>query len=283
MSQHRLQQAVTGSVNDYTNAVSVGRAPDGERITVYGSGSNVVVLDAHLKRVQIIKRADSGDVVAVAVCGANARIAVLYNNDSMVLYEAGLLHSTTADDDGAGAGAGGAGAGVSAAGADAANDNATAEQSAKKGGHGCPYLWKELEVMPVIGCGGRALSWGPGGERLVVGGARISMWRLKDQINPTASSISTLGIDIDVPESSRFMLAFSRTVATPVERVLFSPDGTMFASLGKRDQLIKMWYARPTEFSGLFPTLEQFDFIYLAHPRPALDLLTSAASARGRR
>lgn len=256
INRHRLQQAVTGSVNEHTNAVSVGLAPDGQRITVYGTGSNVVVLDEHLKRVQILKREGSGDVVAVATCAADGKFAVMYEADCIVLYTP-VKGPTTAE-------------------AAAATESAGGRRKKHRKDAGFPWSWSELEKLPVMG-GGRCMSWGPLGQRLVVGGSKITMWRLKSQVasspaEPSMGFGSVWGLDMDVSETATYVPVFSRTMATTIEHLAFSPDGTMFASLGKRDQLIKVWYPRPPEFSGFFRMMEQFDFIYLAHPRPVTAL-----------
>ena len=67
---------------------------------------------------------------------------------------------------------------------------------------------------------------------------------------------------------------FHRKLASPVSSVKVSPDGMMFASMGKADRLVKVWYARSKQFASFFQGMdvatsqEQYDFLYLPHPRP---------------
>ena len=190
---------------------------------VYGSGSNVVILDEHLKRVQILKRERCGDVLAVATCVVDGKFAVLYSAACMVLYRVCVdgvtVDSTTS---------------TSASAASAASWSSKARDGKQRKDGGFPWRWEEFEELPVLG-GARSLSWGPCGKRLVVGGSRITMWRMKTDVANyrKTPSVDYLGLEMNVPENASYTPVFSRTVASPVEHVQFSPDGTMFASLGK--------------------------------------------------
>jgi WD40 repeat protein len=68
--------------------------------------------------------------------------------------------------------------------------------------------------------------------------------------------------------SSPFVPVFARTLGSPVHHLVFSPDGHMFASLGTADPLVKLWYSRPAQFSSYFRASQQYDFMYLPHPKP---------------
>lgn len=65
--------------------------------------------------------------------------------------------------------------------------------------------------------------------------------------------------------------------ATPVYHMEFSPDGTLFATSGKNDRLVKIWYENK---HLLFPSKsmdnnpyashnqeQNYGFVYIAHPR----------------
>ncbi|ORY37104.1 WD40 repeat-like protein [Rhizoclosmatium globosum] len=49
----------------------------------------------------------------------------------------------------------------------------------------------------------------------------------------------------------------------PVQKIQFSPDGSLFASIAKNDRFVKVWYPAHTSKEGL-----QYDFLYLPHTSP---------------
>lgn len=98
--------------------------------------------------------------------------------------------------------------------------------------------------------------------------------------------------------SSSWEIAWECQTATPIHHMAFSPDGTLFATCGKNDRLVKIWYEHKTGnsifkrskklnvnvmlcFIDLFPSKSvdyaqsmsfggselDFGFIYIAHPR----------------
>ncbi|KAI9021913.1 RAVE protein 1 C terminal-domain-containing protein [Hyaloraphidium curvatum] len=58
---------------------------------------------------------------------------------------------------------------------------------------------------------------------------------------------------------------FSSRVSGPVQRARFSPDGTILATYGKNDRLVKLWFRRTVSINGSQTT--SYDFSYLPHSR----------------
>ena len=108
------------------------------------------------------------------------------------------------------------------------------------------------------------------GRRLVVGGDRISVWACKTGVLNESNAQGSFG----EADSAEYLPVFSRKLASEVSCVKVSPDGKLFASMGKTDRLVKVWYARSKQFASVFKGLditeseEQNDFLYLPHPRP---------------
>lgn len=116
-----------------------------------------------------------------------------------------------------------------------------------------------------------SLSWNLEGTRLLTGGVKIQMWHEKI----TTKEEEPNGKSVDLCHERNFQLlpihsftvvtfeigdrdprtppAEEETVsgwecvwkchtATPVHHMAFSPDGTLFATSGKSDRLVKVWY-----------------------------------------
>ncbi|CAG2068689.1 unnamed protein product [Timema podura] len=73
--------------------------------------------------------------------------------------------------------------------------------------------------------------------------------------------------------------------ATPVVHMAFSPDGTLFATSGKSDRLVKIWFENkqllfpsksvdhPMSYGGQSTFNEiNYGFVYVAHPRAVTNL-----------
>lgn len=63
--------------------------------------------------------------------------------------------------------------------------------------------------------------------------------------------------------------------ATPVQHLAFSPDGTLFATSGENDRLVKIWYENKhflfTKSIDQHQEME-YGFVYIAHPRAVTHL-----------
>lgn len=184
----------------------------------------------------------------------DGKFAVLYSAACMVLYRVCVdgvtVDSTTSTTS------------TSASSASAASRSSKARDGKQRKDGGCPWRWEEFEELPVLG-GARSLSWGPCGKRLVVGGSRITMWRMKTDVANyrKTPSVDYLGLEMNVPENASYTPVFSRTVASPVEHVQFSPDGTMFASLGKCSCFLSCTRDRNLQYSA------PYSLCFTSYPR----------------
>lgn len=98
-------------------------------------------------------------------------------------------------------------------------------------------------------------------------------------------------------EQTSWHCVWKAATATPVQHLAFSPDGTLFATSGENDRLVKIWYenkhckkskiaifiVKITLFVHLFlvlftsrttdaPIELEYGFVYIAHPRAVTHL-----------
>ncbi|ORZ24097.1 RAVE protein 1 C terminal-domain-containing protein [Absidia repens] len=99
--------------------------------------------------------------------------------------------------------------------------------------------WKSDSIIDTNGkitC----LDWNIDGE-ILVGGEKLQIWRQHD---------------------SEWDEKWSSKTPTPTMLALFSPNASLFATVGQFDQLVTIWYrGEQSNESGL-----TFDFVYLSHP-----------------
>lgn len=97
-----------------------------------------------------------------------------------------------------------------------------------------------------------SLSWNLEGTRLLTSGASLQMWREKGQETenePMSVKFEIGGGDREVKtptnekeDDMQWECVWSCQTATPVYHMAFSPDGTLFATSGRNDRLVKVWY-----------------------------------------
>jgi DmX-like protein len=120
--------------------------------------------------------------------------------------------------------------------------------------HGLEYKWVQtgsLQASSHI----TSLSWNLEGTRLLTGGLVLEMWHEKlgkqDEGGHESSNVKFElgGADPRTPtneqEDSRdetWECVWKCHTAAPVHHMAFSPDGTLFATSGKSDRLVKVWY-----------------------------------------
>lgn len=128
--------------------------------------------------------------------------------------------------------------------------------------HGLEYRWVQtgqLQACSHIS----SLSWNLEGTRLLTGGTNIQMWheriaRDEDAQSSAYPSAVTFEIGDRDPRTPPIQSAgdgaadrelagswecvWKCQTATPVHHMAFSPDGTLFATSGKSDRLVKIWY-----------------------------------------
>lgn len=144
-----------------------------------------------------------------------------------------------------------------------------------------------------------SISWNLEGSRLLTGGISIQLWhekvlRKEDDVEQPVTF--EIGGDLRTPPPGAEELnevgwecIWKCNTATPVHHMAFSPDGTLFATSGKSDRLVKVWYENKhllfptktfdaTHYNSLLqhqasshfghsgPELN-YGFVYVAHPR----------------
>ncbi|XP_023930909.1 dmX-like protein 2 [Lingula anatina] len=256
MNRH---QVLTGAVNTGDHCYAVGSV-EGINFTAYAAGCDIVILASDFQRVQIIPGATHGNIqVSCIDCSIDT---------GKVRYLVTLQYTQI-------------------------NTNNDLYRLIQ----GLDYQWYQtgtFEADSYITC----LSWNLEGTRLLTGGEHIQMWRCPDDhheddshhggggggggggsfsIGGDDGGNDVFGVsfhvgDVDEPE---WHCIWECKTATPVFHLQFSPDGLLFASAGKADRLVKIWYEdkkvqlpgfRMDSFSPQKTELK-FSFIYIAHPR----------------
>ncbi|KAJ7424473.1 Dmx like 1 [Pitangus sulphuratus] len=118
------------------------------------------------------------------------------------------------------------------------------------------------------------LTWDPTGTRLLTGSSCLQLWS-NVPLDPSDND-STERTDIGLGE---WRCIWQCKTASQVCLMKFSPDGEFFATAGKDDCLVKVWYNTESWRSAITPPGANpenqakeidFSFVYLAHPRGAV-------------
>ncbi|KFP93102.1 DmX-like 1, partial [Haliaeetus albicilla] len=114
------------------------------------------------------------------------------------------------------------------------------------------------------------LTWDPTGTRLLTGSSCLQLWSNVPLENPSDND-NTERTDVGLGE---WKCIWQCKTASQVCLMKFSPDGEFFATAGKDDCLVKVWYNTDSWRSAITPpgaSSEKqevdFSFVYLAHPR----------------
>ncbi|XP_040852531.1 dmX-like protein 1 isoform X5 [Ochotona curzoniae] len=117
------------------------------------------------------------------------------------------------------------------------------------------------------------ITWDPTGSRLLTGSSCLQLWANTNLEKPTEEE-SQDRTDLDF---GGWRCVWHCKTASQVHLMKFSPDGEFFATAGKDDCLLKVWYNvetwRPAVTSPDTSAEKQsqgeidFSFVYLAHPR----------------
>lgn len=284
-------QVLTGAVNSGDKTYSVGSV-EGIHFTAYVSGCNIVILAPNFERVQIIPGVlhenvqvncidASTDVGKIAACyggpikANNQLVAPNYGSTNRIF----IFEPTPV----------------------------IGQRSENR----LDYNWiKTAEIEPNSAV--NVMSWNIEGTKLLTGGTEIQLWCLsKHNERPVTPQVEEDGLQMkslgkpshETPPkhpttSQLWACVWSCRTSTPVLYLAFSPDSTMFCSVGKADRLAKIWQqsATQTNMSSLLDTLNasssqaaiascaslasmqgigqshhcsnlSFSFIYIAHPR----------------
>ncbi|EDO42278.1 predicted protein, partial [Nematostella vectensis] len=132
--------------------------------------------------------------------------------------------------------------------------------------NGFPYHWEQCSELCLkfkITC----LSWNREGTQLLIGGDYLQLW--------------TCQSDIEYPSGSPgefWSCVWMCRPAVPIYVIQFSSNSQYFASFGKNDRLVKIWFQKSNvEFQESQREMTNdrcldFSFIYLAHPRAVTGL-----------
>uniref|UniRef100_A0A182QT69 RAVE complex protein Rav1 C-terminal domain-containing protein n=1 Tax=Anopheles farauti TaxID=69004 RepID=A0A182QT69_9DIPT len=250
-------QILSGACNAGDRCFAVGSV-EGVPFTAYAAGCNIVVLASNFERVQIIPGAVHNYIRISALDASTdtGKIAAAYEDKVCIFEPTPLIHTERAST------------------------------------HGLEYKWVQtgsLQASSHIS----SLSWNLEGTRLLTGGTVLQLWheRLSKQDDDEPGLVKfEIGGERDPktptgeeePDSSSWDCVWKCHTATPVHHMAFSPDGTLFATSGKSDRLVKVWYENKYT---LFPnkSLDQsqsfigapevsYGFVYVAHPRAVTHL-----------
>ncbi|XP_046448229.1 dmX-like protein 2 isoform X2 [Daphnia pulex] len=269
----KLHQVLTGACNAGDRCFAVGSV-EGIPFVTYAAGSNIVVLSVTFERVQIIPGICHQNVqISCIDCSTDTgKIAAAYGNKVKIFEPTPLVHHNSS--------------------------------------HKLDYHWVEtghIQTEYFV----RAISWNLEGTRLLLGGRLLQLWASKgtkesqeDIYSKSLPRSATFqlgaGNDVDSDEEDReaeakestsnqsphtgdasdsYELAWETRTATPVRLMSFSPDGTLFATAGMNDPLVKVWYQdKPLLFpsksmehlAASSPTCmdnsTKYAFEYLGHP-----------------
>ncbi|XP_053150335.1 dmX-like protein 1 isoform X3 [Hemicordylus capensis] len=114
------------------------------------------------------------------------------------------------------------------------------------------------------------LTWDPMGSRLLIGSSCLQLWSNVNFEN------SLEDVNPEKTDSRDWRIVWQCNTASQVHLMKFSPDGEFFATAGKDDCLVKVWYNTDSWKSAIVPQVSTpetttqevgFSFIYLVHPR----------------
>ncbi|XP_046412753.1 dmX-like protein 2 isoform X1 [Neodiprion fabricii] len=275
-------QILSGACNAGDRCYAVGSV-EGISFTAYAAGCNIVILASNFERVQIIPGAVHNYIrISCLDCSTDTgKIAAAYENQVCIFEPTPLIHSTCS--------------------------------------HQLEYRWVQtgsLQTDSHIS----SLSWNLEGTRILTGGELLQLWHQNIQPfqeehtatrvqklqmeeagdpntvgstsqDPTGGVTFSIGGEADSPgvgdsnmgsDAGTWNCVWKCRTATPVHLMSFSPDGTLFATTGLNDRLVKIWF----ENKQLFPTRSMdhsnfsqsttneisYSFVYVAHPRAVTQL-----------
>ncbi|KAF7662202.1 hypothetical protein LDENG_00243090 [Lucifuga dentata] len=232
-----LHQVLTGAVNPGDCCYSVGSVND-IPFTAYGSGCDVVILASDFECVQIIPGAQNGNIqVGCVECSHQlGRIAASYGN-TVCIFEPLLT-----------------------------NPNKRHKQ--------LNYQWQKTGQF-FLDAITYNLAWDPRGNRILAATERLQLWA-----PPLADALieeedGQISEDKPHPVLNDWNCVWQCKTAASIHVAKWSPDGEYFATVGKDDCLLKVWYPTTGWRSAVVvqdpsdkkPPPVHFSFVYLAHPR----------------
>ncbi|XP_050532464.1 dmX-like protein 2 isoform X5 [Daktulosphaira vitifoliae] len=256
-------QILSGACNAGDRCFAVGSV-EGVPFTAYAAGCNIVILASTFERVQIIPGAIHNYIrISCLDCSTDTgKIAAAYDNQICVFEPTPLV--------------------------------------CKNSPHQLDYKWVETASWQTA-CRISCLSWNLEGTRLLTGGIILQLWhqQLPDGPLDEHTGMTSDGVTFEIGEEAipisttasdcngirGWECVWQKETATPVVHIAFSPDGTLFATAGKDDRLVKIWFENK---QLLFPSKSvdqnysmsaisnfgepNYGFVYIAHPRAVTQL-----------
>ncbi|XP_077146958.1 dmX-like protein 1 isoform X1 [Ranitomeya variabilis] len=232
-----LHQVLTGAVNPGDHCFSVGSLQE-QPITAYASGCDVVILGSDFERLQVIPGVQHGNVLVGCVdCSMQQGRIAASYNNVICIFEP---------------------------------VNLLKQKHAPL--QGVQSQWQKRGHI-VLDSVAHNITWDPTGTRLLIGSSILHLWS-NVPIEKLSGDDSQEKPDTDI---SNWTCIWQCKTAFSVHLMKFSPDGEFFATAGKDDCLVKVWYNTENWHSAVSspvtsPEKEgegevEFSFIYLAHPR----------------
>uniref|UniRef100_A0A8C0IVR2 DmX-like protein 1 n=1 Tax=Chelonoidis abingdonii TaxID=106734 RepID=A0A8C0IVR2_CHEAB len=231
-----LHQVLTGAVNPGDNCFSVGSL-HGQPLTAYASGCDIVILGTDFERLQIIPGAKHGNIQVGCVDCSMQQGKIAASYGTMIcIFEPVTVLK-------------------------------------QKSNHpGMYYYQWQKSGQILLDSIAHNITWDPTGTRLLTGSNCLRLWsnvNLENQSedgNPERTDVSF----------GDWRCMWQCKTASQVYLMKFSPDGEFFATAGKDDCLVKVWYNTDSWRSAVTPQSSSpqkqaqevdFSFVYLAHPR----------------
>ncbi|ELU10253.1 hypothetical protein CAPTEDRAFT_201231 [Capitella teleta] len=243
MNRH---QVLTGAANAGDHCFAVGSV-EGVHFTAYAAGCDIAILASDFQRVQIIPGAAYGniEITCIDACVDAGKIAASFGNHVHIFEPTPLLHPDSS--------------------------------------HKLDYHWYHtgsVEAKSLV----HALSFNQDGSRLITAGDCLQLWQSTDPPHGASQheEEEEEGVEFFIEEKEESVhhdwgCLWQCYTANTVHHAQFSPDGLLFATLGKADRMVKIWYENKKielpmmrQESSLSPVKRDemhFSFIYIAHPR----------------
>ncbi|XP_053330080.1 dmX-like protein 1 isoform X2 [Spea bombifrons] len=232
-----LHQVLTGAVNPGDNCFSVGSLQD-QPITAYASGCDVVILGSDFERLQVIPGVQHGNILVGCVDCSMQQGRIAASYDNVIcIFEPVNLLKQ--------------------------KNSQTA---------GVRVQWKKSGQI-LLDSIAHNLTWDPTGTRLLTGSNTLQLWS-NATLEKIANDDSQEKADVDL---TNWKCIWQCKTAFSVHLMKFSPDGEFFATAGKDDCLVKVWYNTESWQSAVSSPVTSpekhghgevdFSFVYLAHPR----------------
>ncbi|XP_026865664.2 dmX-like protein 2 isoform X1 [Electrophorus electricus] len=235
-----LHQVLTGAVNPGDCCYSVGSV-NYIPFTAYGSGCDIVILASDFECVQIIPGAQHGNIqVGCVECSHElGRIAASYGN-TVCIFEP-----------------------VST------NPNKRHKQ--------LNYQWQKTGHF-LLNAITYNLAWDPQGNRILAATERLQLWAPPTTDTLLEEEDGQITEDKPHPVLNDWKCVWQCKTAAAIHIIKWSPDGEYFATVGKDDCLLKVWYPATGWKSAMVISevldrkapLVHFSFVYLAHPRTVM-------------